>query len=279
MEESEPSGSGRPPRNWLKLLLGAAACAGVAVALFLVFSVPAKKEVAKGERPSLQPSDPARAASPPDPMPSNETDAPTTAGLAPSESGSPRTPAMPVVSLPGDAEQSDLENVVLPSLPYSIYLGAHKDFQEAATTQSELESNYLTAYVVPIRIKGNASQSLFGVTQDGSWYRVLTGHFGSKEEARNTLGFLMAELPGYQPEILRLPYAVECGRFLEPEDARELAEKLDKKDVFSYTQTYPTTDGRSLTRVLVGCFFSERGAQDQAEQLRKIGFSCSVAER
>jgi hypothetical protein len=186
---------------------------------------------------------------------------------------------MPVVSLPADAEPSDLESVALPRLPYSIYLGAHKDFQEAATTQSELESNYLLAYIAPIRIEGNVSQSLFGVTQDGFWYRVLTGHFGSKEEARNTLGLLVTELPGYQPEILRLPYTVECGRFLEPAEARELGEKLDKEDVFSYTQAYPTSDGRTLTRVLVGGFFSERGAEEQAEQLQQKGFSCRVAER
>ena len=33
---------------------------------------------------------------------------------------------------------------------------------------------------------------------------------------------MMEELPGYQPEILRFPYTLECGRFLVPDQAREL---------------------------------------------------------
>ncbi len=186
---------------------------------------------------------------------------------------------MPAVDLPADADRFDLEALALPPLPYCIYTGAYKDYQEAATTQSELDSNYLAAYIVPIEIRGNVAQSLFGVTQDGLWYRVLTGHFSSKEEARKTLGVMMEELPGYQPEIMRFPYTLECGRFLAQEAARELADRLDKAGVFHYTQVYPTRDGRSVTRILVGCFFSEQGAKDQEGPLQEKGVSCTVAER
>ncbi len=186
---------------------------------------------------------------------------------------------MPLITLPSNPDSLDLENIVLPPLPYCIYTGAYKDIKEAATTQSELDSNYLAAYIVPVEIKGNVAQSLFGVTQDGLWYRVLTGHFASKSEARKTLAVMMKELPGYQPEILRFPYALECGRFLVPEEARKLSEKLDQKGVFHYTQDYPTSGGKTLTRILVGCYFSKQGANAETVRLQGQGFDCRVVER
>jgi len=186
---------------------------------------------------------------------------------------------MPIISLPANADSFELEAVMLPPLPYCIFVGAYKDFEEAAMTQSELDSNYLTAYIIPVEIKGNVAQSLFGVTQDGLWYRVLTGHFTSKETARKTLALMMEELPGYQPEILRFPYTLECGRFLAIEQAQELSEKLHQESVFHYTQTYPTSDGKAVTRILVGAFFSRKGAEDQAGRLQGKGFSCQLTER
>jgi hypothetical protein len=187
--------------------------------------------------------------------------------------------AVPVITVPADADSFDLEGVLLPPLPYCIFVDAYKDYKEAAMTQSELDSNYLTAYISPVEIKGAVSQSLFGVTQDGLWYRVLTGHFSSKETARKTLALMMEELPGYQPEIMRFPYTLECGRFLEADQARELSERLDQEGVFHYIQAYPTSDDRTLTRVLVGCFFSRNGAEDQAGRLQGQGFSCQLTDR
>jgi hypothetical protein len=186
---------------------------------------------------------------------------------------------MPLITLPSNPDNFDLEKIVLPPLPYCIYTDAYKNLKEAATTRSELDSNYLAAYIVPVEIKGNVAQSLFGVTQDGLWYRVMTGHFASKSEARKTLAVMMKELPGYQPEIMRFPYALECGRFLAPEEVRKLSDRLDQKGVFHYTQDYPTSEGKTFTRILVGCYFSERGAKAEAGRLQEKGFDCRVVER
>ena len=214
-----------------------------------------------GKEPAGTPS----AISPEQPPPDNESSGPS--------------PDAPLLSLPKDADSFELEAVMLPPLPYSIFVGAYREFEEAATTQSELDSNYLTAFIVPVEIKGNVAQSLFGVTQDGLWYRVMTGHFSSKESARKTLAVMMEELPGYQPEILKFPYTLECGRFLVPDQARELSERLDQENVFHYTQKFPTSEDQTLTRVLVGCFFSRKAAEDQAGQLQGKGFSCQLTER
>ena len=90
---------------------------------------------------------------------------------------------------------------------------------------------------------------------------------------------MMDELPGYQPEIMRFPYALECGRVLAPEQAHQLTNRLDQEGIFHYTQTYPTSDGGALHRILVGCYFSEQGARDRKRQLDRQGFSCGIVER
>ena len=273
LEEEELPGPGRPPRNRSILVLGVAVLVGIVIAVIVHFFMGSPKGT---DTASRQP-DPAQTA------PNGEIPAGGQATAAPeqvsSDEESYRPSGVPVISLPVDADSFELETVLLPPLPYCIFVGAYQDFQEAATTQSELDSNYLAAYISPVEIKGNVAQSLFGVTQDGLWYRVLTGHFGSKEAARKTLAVMMEELPGYQPEVLRFPYTLECGRFLVPEQARKLSERLDREGVFHYTQKYPTSTGKTLTRVLVGCFFSKKGAEDQTGPLQGKGFSCQVTER
>jgi hypothetical protein len=257
--------------------VGVAVLVGIVIAVIVFFFVGSPKETDKA---SPQQPNPTQATSSEE---SGEIPAGTQAKAVPEQASSDeesyRPSGVPVISLPTDADTFELEAILLPPLPYCIFVGAYKDFQEAAMTQSELDSNYLAAYIVPVEIHGNVAQSLFGVTQDGLWYRVLTGHFSSKEAARKTLAVMMEELPGYQPEILRFPYTLECGRFLVPEQARELSERLDQEGVFHYTQKYPTSDGKTLTRVLVGCFFSKKGAEDLAKPLQGKGFTCQLTER
>ncbi len=264
------------------IVAGLVACVVIVVGLIVFFFLrspdgPGTESLQEASSPQTDTDQPASPAAY-DPSEANATDPEAPGGpFAGEESNTP--PGMPLLSLPEEADSYDLENLALPPMPYCIYTGAYKDFQEAATTQSELDSNYLPAYIVPVEIKGNVAQSLFGVTQDGLWYRVLTGHFSSKEEARHTLRVMMAELPGYQPEIMRFRHTVECGRFLVTEEARKLSERLDQEDVFHYTQTFPTTSGESLTRVLVGCYFSMKGAEEALGRLQGKGFSCVVSER
>ena len=267
-------------------MLGAAVLLGIGLVLYFFFLAPQsdQKTVPGGQKTEAPPrgGSPAQKPAPTDPAepsPSSEAGATARQGLFFPDETSGQPPGLPVITLPADPDSFHLENIVFPPLPYCIYTGAYKDLQEADTTRSELDSNYLSAHIVPIEVKGNVAHSLFGVTRDGTWYAVLTGHFSSKEEARQTLAMMMKELPGYQPEILRFPYAVECGRFLVPEEAHGLGQRLSQESFFPYTQVYPSGDGRTITRILVGSHFSEPGAEAVKARLEEKGFSCQVVER
>jgi hypothetical protein len=253
---------------------------GILVGLVVVFFLvsPKKTEAPSPEAASGQRADPAQVSAPGQQPLSGSGVATDEEGTHLGEADDSRV-SMPVITVPPEADHFDLEGLFFPPLPYSIYTGAYRTLKEAGTTLSELDSNYLAAYIVPVEVSGNVAQSLFGVTQDGTWYRVLTGHFGTKEDARKTLGLMMKELPGYQPEIMRFRFAVECGRFLDFEEARQLTNRLDQEGIFHYTQRYPTSDGRAVLRIMVGCYFSEQGARDRKQRLEGQGFSCGIAER
>jgi len=185
------------------------------------------------------------------------------------------TEASEAIPIPPDADDTFLTQLALPPLPYSIYMGAHKSIEEAKTTQREHVSNYLPCFIVPVEVRGEIGQSLFGVTQEGLWYAVLIGHFPSKDRARKTLGRMMQERTEGQPEIMQFPYALDCGRTLEENRALQMVENLSQAGFFPYTLDYPLEDGRTLTRILVGCHFSEQGALATGALLEQKGFlSC-----
>jgi cell division septation protein DedD len=290
--EDDPTPDRSPPRKRSLLLLGLTAITGIVVGLSIVYFLFLSPMRRKAETPSPQvrvpaPGTPAQPEASGQPSPATLS----TEGLSPSDQPPPgqegraedetkgKEPPLPLIDLPAGAGRADLEAIIPSPVPYTIYAGAYRGLQEAETTQRELRSNYLSAYIVPVRVEGNIAQSLFGVTQDGTWYLVLTGHYVSKDQARQSLGRMTEELPGYQPEIMRFPFAIECGRFLVQERAGKLMEQLTQAGLFPYSRTYPTGDGRVLTRVLVGCYYSQQGAQPPKKRLEEKGFPCRIVER
>ncbi len=187
--------------------------------------------------------------------------------------------SIPSLYISIDADQQDLNDLPLPNMPYSIYVGAYLDLKECETTQRELISNLLPAYILPIDIHDKVGQSLFGVTEDGKWCRVLVGHFGTKQESRKTLSVMMNYGTTDQLEIMRFTYAIECGRFLDTQEADKLFTKLTQDGFHPYEQTYPVDPQGSLSRILVGCFFSSQGAHTLKGTLDTKGYSCKIVQR
>jgi cell division septation protein DedD len=188
-------------------------------------------------------------------------------------------PDLPVISVPQDSPLDELDDIKFPPLPYSIFHGAYKSLQEAETTQRELQSNFIPSYIVPVAIEGLVAQSLYGISNDGIWYRIFIGHFPTQQDTREFLGTFMEDRPDDQPEIMKFSFANECGRFLESGPAEELTQRLEQEGFSPYRQTYPTREGGTLIRILVGCYFSEQGAHEKKEQLEGRGYSCRIVER
>ena len=183
------------------------------------------------------------------------------------------------IELPPEATIADLENITLPLRPYSIYANIHNNLQEAHLSLRELLSHQLSAYIVPVNIKGNVAQSLFGVTQDGKWYRILVGYYNTKKSARKTLHAMMEKLPNYHLEIMKYAYTIECGRFLTKEKGEDLYKQLSEGEFFPYSQSYLTQNEKVIWRIMVGCFFSSQGAQILIDQLEEQGYSCKITKR
>ena len=305
MDETGYSTQGTPPRkrSGLRLAIGGFVILFLGtLALFFLINSPDNQTgspevviqddiVAEAELPETSLPASSRSSESPSPIVSqspNETVARESLGQEePSEAsenaqGPPNfriDPSMPALKVSATADAVSLEQLALPPLPYSVYIGAYKDIDESQTTQRELLSNYLPAYIVPVLVNGNVAQSLFGITQDGIWYRILVGHYSSKAEARKILGRMMSERPEGLPEIMKFPYTLDCGRFMEKEEAEHLEKKLFEDNYFPYSQYYPTEDGRVLIRVLVGCFFSSQGALAQRKTLGEKGYSCRIDQR
>jgi hypothetical protein len=56
-------------------------------------------------------------------------------------------------------------------------------------------------------------------------------------------------------------------------------ERLDQAGFFPYSQRFPTSDDRTLTRVLVGSYFSIQGAEGLKKLLEEKEFPCEIVER
>ena len=191
----------------------------------------------------------------------------------------PSQPTPPASSDPHEDLIADFEELSVPPLPYSIYYGAFETTEEARTTVRELESHGIPAYISPVTIQGSMARSMYAVSKDGTWYRVLVGHFASKEEARKTLGRLLEATPDAVPEIMRYDYALECGRFVDAAEAAARMTSLQQHGFLPYMQTCPAVGDKTLKRILLGCFFSSRGAQISKERAMQQGFDCTVVER
>ncbi len=215
-------------------------------------------------------------------VPALPSETPASPSEQPAESpplARPEDEQIPVLSLPDPPTADALGRLALPPRPYSIYVGSARELTDAEATLREFRARGLPAYLSPVNVRGPVAQSLYGVSQDGLWYRILVGSYTSPESARKILKFIMEKLSTYQPEILKFPYALECARALDPSRAEETASALAARGLFPYVQTWRVESGGTLHRVLVGCHFSRAAAATLQRELEAKGLSCRCAER
>jgi len=89
----------------------------------------------------------------------------------------------------------------------------------------------------------------------------------------------MEKVSTYQPEILKLSYALECARVLEDSEAEKVASELAARGLSPYLQTWRVDQERTLHRVLLGGYFSKAAAASFQRELEAKGVSCKAVER
>jgi cell division septation protein DedD/Flp pilus assembly protein TadD len=148
-------------------------------------------------------------------------------------------------------------------LPYTIQVSAFRNRQRSIQVARKLNTNGDPAYTCPVELSGK-----------GKWHRVYIGNYKTLTEAKSAANDLKQRKFRYV-NITKKPYAVQVGKPILPDDARQLRSQLQAKGYFSYT--LPTANEPSRVRVLIGAFESKKTATDLARQLTAAGFSPTIA--
>ena len=146
------------------------------------------------------------------------------------------------------------------SYPYSLYLGSFRTLSRANTAVGEYNKKGLSAYFAKVELG-----------EKGTWYRVFTGYFaetGQAEKFRREHGLTEAT-------IWKTRYAnlIDIEPFTH--DVEDRIASLRNLGYCPYSIRYP--EGRS--RLLIGAFLTERGANRQYERLKSAGIESHVVNR
>jgi len=146
------------------------------------------------------------------------------------------------------------------SYPYSLYLGSFKTLELAKRAVDSYRKKGLDPYWARVEFE-----------QKGLWFRVFAGHFRDVNEVER-----FAQAHGLkEPEFKRTEYANLVGVYSE---ASEAAPQMERLFHLNYTP-YTIKDHKGKTRLLVGAYVTEEGAERQSEDLKSDGIESRVVKR
>jgi len=156
-------------------------------------------------------------------------------------------------------EKSSLEVTRL-SYPYSIYLGSYQTLDHAKEAISSYQKRGLSPYWVKLDLGDK-----------GSWFRVFTGYFRSREQANDFIE--KKHIGGAKSRYTK--YANLIGTFASQE---RLDTERFRISEFGYCPyVIPGPDGELL--LYVGAFYQKGRAQIQHAELASKGIHSQVVER
>lgn len=112
----------------------------------------------------------------------------------------------------------------------------------------------------------------FDLGEDGSWWSVYAGHFGTAEAARA----FAAGLRGAEPMVRRMPFAVLVGLPAAGENVEPFAARVAEAAGFS---PYPVAEPDGTVRLLIGAYREAESARALAARLRENGIPAWGVER
>jgi polysaccharide biosynthesis transport protein len=147
-----------------------------------------------------------------------------------------------------------------PQRPYSLYVGSVNALDQAKKALSTYRGRDASLYWARVDLG-----------ERGIWWRVYAGHFRDAEEAekfKNDRG-----LTETAPK--QTPYAVLIGVFSDDTEVQSRKNSLEGLGHSCYA--IREQDGRS--RLLIGAYITEEGAEKEAGELRQKGIECRVVRR
>jgi polysaccharide biosynthesis transport protein len=147
------------------------------------------------------------------------------------------------------------------SFPYALYLGS------ASAQSPDRAKEGMSRY----RRKGIEVYWAEVELGKGTWYRIYTGWFSSREEAekhKEQMGLKKAE-------VKEVPYGNLIGAYGSSREARQRMEGLKALGFWPYVVEEPS----GTYRVLIGAFYDQERARRQQAELRSKGIESEIVRR
>ena len=146
------------------------------------------------------------------------------------------------------------------SYPYSVYFGSYKRVDSAQEVISGCQEKGLSPYWVKVDLG-----------EKGVWYRVLAGHFQTKDEVKTYIEKNQIT----EGESMHVPYANLIGHYHSDEELREKKLSLSELGYSPYVIT--EDDGESL--LLTGAFYNKADVEKEHIELASKGIQAQVVRR
>ena len=147
-----------------------------------------------------------------------------------------------------------------PSFPYSVYLGSSATLDQAKGAISNYSRKGLSPY-----------WSKVDLGQKGTWFRIYLGHFKSPGDAER----FVKEHGLKEAEVKKTEFANLIGVFARNDELDKESRKLSGLGHMPYV--IRENDGKS--RLIVGAFVTEAGADGLQRELRTRGVDSQIVRR
>jgi cell division septation protein DedD len=149
--------------------------------------------------------------------------------------------------------------------PYTIQVGSHKVKDTSIREAMKIRNNGNSGFVSHAYIPG-----------EGDWYRVFIGFYRTFEEAQQA-AFELKNKAYVDAFVVYMPFAIQIGISSEDDELKILEADLRSKGYLAYSILDRSNSNR--IRLLVGAFWTEKGAEIFAKELEKDGFESKVVRR
>ncbi|RPJ75147.1 MAG: SPOR domain-containing protein, partial [Desulfobacteraceae bacterium] len=145
-------------------------------------------------------------------------------------------------------------------LPFSLLLSSCRDKANAAAALPQFRRAGVSPHIVRTAVKGK-----------GEWWRVMSGSYGSTEEAvqaKKALGFNDAV-------VVRTPFAALIGEYPSEKAAADAAAHASAKGVFPYFIPRPA----GAVGLVAGAYLTQAEAESLQRELKTQGVATKIVRR